>query len=136
MSNPNVRFAGMISCSSGISGGHHGDSERASTDGIIACTSRNRRSHHGYLTNNVRYSHGDPVNSASTSGQLKTVYVGKNQYTVSTIKLAEISDLSWNKKAGFNMLTSSVVSLNGGHSVSYLIMVLENEVLIDTYSVL
>ena len=80
--------------------------------------------------------HGNLVNSASTAGKLKTVYVGKNQYPISIIQVSEISEIAWKKKSVFDLLTSSVASLRGNHSVSDLVTLVENKVPMDTYSAL
>ena len=60
----------------------------------------NRISWHVYLADKVIFSHNDPENSAITSGKLKMFYVVKNGYPISIIQLDEVSDISWNKKAG------------------------------------
>ena len=72
------------------------------------------------------------ANSASTAGKLKTIHVDKNQYPISVIQISEISEISWKKKAGFDLLSSSVASLSGGHSMYNLIMLVDNEVPMDT----
>ena len=77
-----------------------------------------------------------PSNSVSAAGKLKTVYVGKNQYPISIIQLAEFLEIAWKKKAGFGLKNSSVGSLSGGHSVSDLITFVDDEVPMYTYSVL
>ena len=74
-----------------------------------------------------------PSNSVSAAGKLKTIYVGKNQYPISIIQLAEFLEIAWKKKAGFGLKNSSVGSLSGGHSASDLITPVENEVPVDTY---
>ena len=66
-----------------------------------------------------------PSYSVSTAGKLKTVYVGKNQYPISIIQLAEFLEIAWKKKAGFSLLTYLVCYLSGGHSVSYLITIVD-----------
>ena len=128
MSPPNARVAEIISCSRGISGGCHGVPLSVSTNGMIACASGNRSIHHSYFTINVSSSHGDPTNSASAVIKLKTVYVGKTQYPISVIQLAEVLEISWKKKSGFDLLATSVGYLSGVHSVSYLIMLVDNKV--------
>ena len=80
--------------------------------------------------------HNDLTNSAITSGKLNTFNVGKNQYHISAIQLSEISEITCKKKSGSDLLTSSVAYLSGGHIVSYLITLVENEVPMDTYSAL
>ena len=128
MSTPNTRFSGMIARSRGSSGGRHGKpADNTGTDGMIACTSGNRSIHHGYLANNAISSHIEPTNSAITYGKPKTVYVGKNQYHISIIQLAEVLEIYWKEKTGFDLIASSVVSLSGSHSMSDLIMFVDNE---------
>ena len=41
--------------------------------------------------------------------------------------MAKVSGIAWRKKAGFDMLTSSVIYLSGGHSVSDLITLMDNK---------
>ena len=99
---------------------------------MIAFTSGNRSSCHSYLENSVSCnrdrSHGDPANNASVGGKPKSVDIGNNRYPISIIWLDEVLDISWRKK--------SVGSLSGGHSVSYLITLVDNKVPMDTYSAL
>ena len=52
------------------------------------------------------------------------------------VQLAQFFEIVWKNKSGFDLLTSSLVSLSGGHSVSYLITLVSNEVPVDTNSVL
>ena len=66
----------MIYCLSSSSGVCHSDTASASTNGMIARLRGNISSHNGYLMDNASSSHRDPMNSASTAGKLKTVYVG------------------------------------------------------------
>ena len=123
----------MIAYSSGSSGIYHGHPTSTSTNEMIAWVSNIRSSHHVYLTNNVISSHGNPANSVSASRKLKKVYVGKNRYPISIIQLSEVSEISWNKKAGLGLLTTLVGPLSSGHSVSDLITLVDNEFLMDTY---
>ena len=76
------------------------------------------------------------MDSESTSGgvKLKTVYSGKNCYPISIVQFSEVSEIFWRSKSGFNMITSSVVFLSGGHSVSDCIILMDDEVPMDTYS--
>ena len=78
------------------------------------------------------------MDSASTAsaGKTKSVYVKKNRYPISIVQLAEVLEIAWRNKTGFDLLTSSVASLSGGYSVSYLITLVDNEAPIGTYSVL
>ena len=101
---------------------------------MISCAISNRRSYHGYLTNNESSSHGDPVNSAIATRKPKTVYIGKNRYPIYIIQLAEVLEIAWRKKSGFVLITYSVDPLRGGHSVSDLITIMDNEVPMDTHS--
>ena len=57
------------------------------------------------LTSRSGNRHGDLANSARTTRKLKTVYLVKNQDTISIIKLYEISDIALKKKPGFDLLT-------------------------------
>ena len=77
MSTLNSKVSGIIACSRVSSGSCHGNHASASTDGMVACVSVKRSSFHGYLADNASSSHGDPVNIASTTGKLKSVYVGE-----------------------------------------------------------
>ena len=115
----------MISRSKGRSGGLHGDPASASTDGMITCSSGSMSSHHGYLANNLISSLGDPVNRKP-----KKIYAGENRYPIYIIQLDEVQEIAWKKKSGFDLLTFSVGPLSGGHSVSYLITLVENQVLL------
>ena len=73
------------------------------------------------------------MNISITSGKLKTVYVGKNRYPISIMQLAEVLEIVWKRKACFDLIAPSVGSLIGGHSMSYLITLVDNYVPIDTY---
>ena len=64
------------------------------------------------------------------------MYVGRDQYPVSLIQLAQVSDVAWKNKAGFYILSSTVNYLMGSHNVSALINLLDGEVPMDTYSAL
>ena len=90
--------------------------------GIVACTS-------GGNGNNRE-------NEASSSGvgRPRTVYVGKYQYPVSLVQLAQVSDVARKKKAGFDLLMPTVRSLLGSHNVSDLINPVDGEIPIYTYS--
>ena len=126
----------MISCSSSSSCSCHTDNE--STYGMIFRVSNNRSICNGYLANKMiskRYRNNcNPENSESTenAGKTKTVYAEKNRYHISIVQLAEFSDIAWGKKKGFDLRNSSVVSLSGGNSVSYLITLVDNKVPMDT----
>ena len=113
--------------------GRHGDPVSASNDDTISHASGNMISHHSYLTNNVISSHSGPENNASTAVNPKTVYVGKNWYPISIIQLAEVSDIAWMKKSGFDILTSSVGPLSDRNSVSDFIIITDNKIPTDTY---
>ena len=64
------------------------------------------------------------------------MYVVKDQYSVSLIQPAQVSGVALKKKAGLDLLMSTVSSLLGYHKVSYLITLEDGEVLIYTYSAL
>ena len=132
MSNPNTRVAEIIAHSSGSSGVRHSNTTSASTDGIIARTIGNSSRRHDYLADNAISSHDNLLNSASTIGKLEIVYVKKKQYPISIIQLAEVLDISWKKKAVFDLLPYSVGPLSGAHSVLYFIMLMDNEVPMET----
>ena len=118
----------MIAFSGGSSSGcHRNPTDSAITNDTTDHVSGNRSIHHGYLANNAISSHIEPTNSAITYGKPKTVYVGKNQYHISIIQLAEVLEIYWKEKTGFDLIASSVVSLSGSHSMSDLIMFVDNE---------
>ena len=121
-------FAGMLARGSSNRRICHDDPvDNTSTGaGMVAREIINRSSRHGEPTDNERSGAGTP----------KTVYVGKNQYTISIVQLYEVSEIAWGKKAGFNLLTSLISSLSGGHNISDFITLVENEVTIDIYSAL
>ena len=82
--------------------------------------------------------HSNRVDSAITAdaGKPKTVYASKNQFPIYIVQLAEVLEIAWRKKAGFDMLASSVGYLSSGHSMSDLITLVDNKVPMDTYSAL
>ena len=112
MSTPNARVSIMIARSSGSSGGWRSyPADNISIGGTIAHASSNRGRRHGYLANNAKYnrriSHCDPEYSVSTAGtgKPKTIYIKKNQYPISIVQLAEVLEITWRNKAGFDILT-------------------------------
>ena len=134
MYNTNKIVAGMIARLNGSSGDLHSDpTDNASTNGMIARTSGNKRNFHGYFANNENFSHCDLRNSASTDGKTEAVYVGKNQYHISIMKLGEVLEISWRKKVGLYMISSSMRSLSGILSVSDFITLMDNQVTMETY---
>ena len=103
-------FAGMLARGSSNRRICHGDPvDNTSTGaGMVAREIINRSSRHGEPTDNERSGAGTP----------KTVYVGKNQYTISIVQLYEVSGIAWRKKSCFDLLTSSVIYLSGSHNAS------------------
>ena len=77
----------------------------------------------------------NPTDSESTvdAGKPKTVYIRKNWYPIFIIQLAKVLEIAWKMKEGFDLLTSSVGSLSDGHSVSYMINIVENFTPMYTY---
>ena len=80
--------------------------------------------------------HGNPADNASAGAvKPKTVYVGNNQYPISTVQLADVSEIAWMNKSCLGFLTSLVSSLGCGHNLSDMITLVYNEVSMDMYSV-
>ena len=94
MSTPNTKVAEMTAHLNVSSGSHHGDPTIVITNVMIAWVSGNMSSRNRYLADNVISSHSNPTNSTSTSGKLKTVYVGKNRYPITIIQLYEVSEIT------------------------------------------
>ena len=63
--------------------------------------------------------------SSSVVGSPRTLYVGKDQYPVSLIQIAQVLDVAWKKKQGFDILMSTVNSLLGSHKISDLIILVD-----------
>ena len=132
MSTPNVIVTGMVAHLIGSSVGCHDDpTDIDRTYGMISQTSGHRSSRHSYLADNLICNRNsrrvNPNDSASIygAGKPKTVYVGKNQCPVYIVQLAEVSDITWRKKAGFDLISSLLGSLSGGQSVSDLIKIVD-----------
>ena len=82
--------------------------------------------------------HGDPADTTSTAGvgKPKTVSFRNNRYPISIVYLEKVLDIAWRKKAVFNLIASSVGPLSGSHSLTHLIMLVDNRVPMNTYSAL
>ena len=67
------------------------------------------------------------ANKISSSGVVRprAVYVGKDHYPVSLVQLAQVLDVAWKNKSGFDILTSTASSLLGSHNVSDLITLVD-----------
>ena len=71
--------------------------------------------------------------SSSGIGRRSMVYVGKEQYPVSIIQIAQVLDVACKNKSVFDLLTSTVNSLSVSYNVSDLITLVCVEVPMDTY---
>ena len=63
----------------------------------------------------------------------RTVYVGKEQHTISLVPFEDISTLAWKNQRGFDQLETAVFSLKITHQNTDLIELVSTEIPIDVY---